>query len=62
MKVVMTTPSVPYRIHYNDGTVATVSSVAEWPSAERRGGFRVYEPIVKVNFLDSTVLFLLLFN
>lgn len=48
MRVVVTTPSVPYRIEYADGTAEEISSVAGWPEESRSRDFRVYEPMVKV--------------
>lgn len=49
MGVVMTTPSVPYIINFNDGSSETISCVSEWPLPAKGGGFQVMEPIVKVD-------------
>ena len=51
MNVVVTTPSVPYRIEYSDGAVIEISSVAQWPNLERSRGFRVLEPMVQITLL-----------
>lgn len=48
MDVVVTTPSVPYTIKFDDDTCQTVSCVSDWPDADRNSRFRVLEPIVKV--------------
>jgi elongation factor 4 len=54
MDIVMTTPSVPYQIHYEDGSPhKEISSVAEWPNPESKTAtssskFSIFEPIVKV--------------
>lgn len=55
MDIVMTTPSVPYAIEY-ERTLASgvsvekveISSVANWPTAERNVTWTVHEPMVKV--------------
>lgn len=49
--VVVTTPSVPYRIEYSDGTVSEISSVAQWPIMERARSFKVLEPMVQITLL-----------
>lgn len=51
MKVVVTTPSVPYRIEFSDGSVTEISSVSQWPILERSRGFRVLEPMVQITLL-----------
>jgi translation elongation factor EF-4 len=54
IKVVITTPSVPYKIEYTDGRIMEISSVAQWPDSERNRGFKVFEPIVKVTLMTPT--------
>jgi elongation factor 4 len=48
MDIVMTTPSVPYRIQYEDGKEEMISNVAFWPDDTRTNRFDVFEPMVKV--------------
>lgn len=48
MDIVMTTPSVPYLIEFENGTSKMVSSVAEWPEQVKNNGYIVKEPIVQV--------------
>lgn len=49
--VVVTTPSVPYNIHFLEGldagTSKTISCVSQWPDVDKKK-FTVMEPIVKV--------------
>jgi translation elongation factor EF-4 len=47
MDVVMTTPSVPYKLMFEDGTSKEISCVSHWPD-EKSKKFEVLEPVVKV--------------
>jgi GTP-binding protein LepA len=51
LQIVMTAPSVPYKIEYEDGTEETISSVSDWPQPKLKSNFKVYEPMVKVTLL-----------
>ena len=48
MGVVVTTPSVPYQLEFDDGTSKTISCVSMWPETIRAKKFTVLEPVVKV--------------
>jgi translation elongation factor EF-4 len=49
MSVVLTTPSVPYRILYSDGRTEVISNIAKWPTPVGRDqSYVVEEPVVKV--------------
>ncbi len=49
MEVVLTTPSVPYRINFVDqGNTEIISNIGRWPEMTRDNSFEVEEPIVKV--------------
>ena len=48
MNIIMTSPSVPYLIEYDDGTSVHVSNIAQWPEVGRGAQFTVKEPMVKV--------------
>ena len=48
MNVIMTTPSVPYRIEYSDGVVEEISNITLWPEADKSKTFKIFEPVVKV--------------
>lgn len=51
MNVIITTPSVPYLIKFNDGTEKTISCVSEWPRPDRNLKFEVFEPMVTVTVI-----------
>jgi len=51
MQIVMTTPSVPYLVEFDDGTSKEISSVADWPVEGRNMRFTVSEPMVKVTLI-----------
>ena len=48
IKVVITTPSVPYIIEYENGSAVHISDVSQWPVAGRNVYFKIKEPMVKV--------------
>eukprot|EP01041_Mallomonas_annulata_P011891 gene11891-24915_t len=49
MNIVMTTPSVPYKIQYVNGPLVEISSISLWPEANRNAeSYEVLEPMVKV--------------
>lgn len=48
MDVILTTPSVPYRVHYTESaTVQTISNIADWPGPHAPS-HSIEEPVVKV--------------
>lgn len=52
MDIIMTAPSVPYIIEYQNGTKEKISCVAEWPkSLNKKDHFIVHEPIAKVTLI-----------
>jgi translation elongation factor EF-4 len=48
VEIVVTTPSVPYIIKYDDGTEMIVSNTQDWPHSNKARKFQVFEPIVKI--------------
>ena len=56
VQIIMTSPSVPYRIEYPDGTVSVISNVGMWPE----GGSMVKGTHLKGKEDDALILFLLL--
>ena len=48
IKVVITTPSVPYIIEYENGNILKISDISQWPIAGRNIYFKIKEPMVNV--------------
>jgi elongation factor 4 len=51
LEVVMTTPSVPYKITLQDGTNLEIDSVAQWPDHGKSVKMTVHEPVVAVTLM-----------
>lgn len=50
ISVITTSPSVPYRIEFNDGTVEIISDSSRWPAAGR-SDYSVMEPVVNITIV-----------